>query len=191
MDILPATQIGKGAVIRYESKLYKVIEIQQHTQARQSGYVFVKMRNLSDGTKREVKFSSSDKVQREFVEKTDLEYLYKDRNFYVFMDKQTYEQYLLEEDLIEDIKVYLIPNIVVKGLMVDNKIVGVEPPDYVELTVKNTEPYLKGATAQKSNKPAILETGLKVSVPFFIEKGDVVRIDTREDKYLERISKDN
>ena len=189
MDVITATQIKKGAIIRYDGKLYRVMDVHHHTQGRQAGYILTKLRNLSDGTQKEVKFSSSDRIEREYVDKVELEYLYEDGHFYVFMNTSNYEQYHLEEALIEDMKYYLVPNAVFYGLLISDKIVGIEPPKSLELKVVETEPNLKGATAQTSNKPAILETGLKISVPFFIEVGDIVRIDPSTNKYLERVKK--
>ncbi len=189
MEIIQASQLKKGTIINYEGKLFRVMDVHHHTQGRQAGYILTKLRNLADGTQKEVKFSSSDRVEREYADKVELEYLYEDGHFFVFMNTENYEQYHLEEEFIEDMKLYLIPNSVFYGLIVGDKIVGIDPPKYIEMEVKETEPNLKGATVQTSNKPAILETGLKIAVPFFIDVGDIIKIDPSTNKYLERVKK--
>ncbi len=187
MDIIGATQIKKGMVIVYEGKLFRVIDVMHHTQGRQAGYILTKLKNIEDNSQKEIKFRSADRVEKPFVEKVDMEYIYDDGDFAVFMNTQNYEQIHLSKEMLGDNVYYLVPNAVFSVLMVNGKPVGVEPPRQVVLRVVETEPYLKGATAQTSNKPAVLETGLKISVPFFIEEGDLIKIDSQENKYLERV----
>jgi elongation factor P len=116
-----------------------------------------------------------------------MEFLYRDGSDFVFMNLETFEQLSLNEELIGDAINYLVPNVVFTIEMHEGKPVGVKPPLTVDLKVIKTEPYLKGATQSASGKPATLETGLTVTVPQFIREGDIVRIDTREDKYVERV----
>ncbi len=187
MEIIGATQLKKGMIIKYEGKLYRVIEVMHHTQGRQAGYILTKLKNIEDNSQKEVKFRSADRIEKPFVEKVDMEYIYDEGDFAVFMHTETYEQYHLSKESLGDNIYYLVPNTVFSVLMVNNSPVGVEPPRQVVLRVVETEPYLKGATAQTSNKPAVLETGLKISVPFFIEEGDLIKIDPYENKYLERV----
>jgi len=115
-----------------------------------------------------------------------MEYLYFDGNNYVFMDTNTYEQFPLSRDLIGEQGLLLKPNITVEVAMCEGRPVYLELPSFVELEVRETRPSIKGATATNQYKPAVLETGLKISVPPFVEEGDIIRVDTRTREYLER-----
>jgi elongation factor P len=116
-----------------------------------------------------------------------MEYLYQEGNNYVFMNLENYEQIHLSPEVLGTAVNYLIPNVIFSIEMFEGSPVGVKPPLTLELAVVKTEPFLKGATQTASSKPATLETGITINVPQFIKEGDVIRIDTRDDKYLERI----
>ena len=115
-----------------------------------------------------------------------MEYLFQEGNSYIFMNTENFEQMRLSQEVLGNSVNYLVPNVVFSVEMYGKKPVGVNPPQTLELKVATTEPYLKGATQSASNKPAVLETGITINVPQFIKEGDIIRIDTREDKYLER-----
>jgi len=185
--MINATQIRKGMIIKMEGNLYKVLEFTLITPGRWKAMVQTKLRNLRDGTLMDYRFRSEDRVEQAFLDEIEFEFLYQAGDEDVFMNLENYEQIKLPLEVIGDGVRYLVPNVVFKIEMHEGKPVGIEPPVTVDLTVVKTEPYMKGATQSASSKPATLETGLIVTVPQFIKEGDVVRIDTREDKYLERV----
>jgi len=184
--MINATQIRRGMIIKLEGNLYKVLEAIHITPGRWKAMIQTKLRNLKDQSLLDYRFRSEDRVEQAFLEEVEMEFLYKNGEDAVFMNLENYEQIRLGPDVIGDGAKYLVPSIVFTIEIHEGKPVGVRPPLTVDLKVTKTEPYLKGATQSASNKPAMLETGLVITVPQFIKEGDVVRIDTREDKYVER-----
>ena len=184
--MINATQIRKGMILKLEGELYKVLDTTHVTPGKGQALMQTKLRRISDQTLRDYRFRSKDRVEQAYLETTEMEYLYPEGQDYVFMNTETYDQIKLSEDVLGGSILYLIPNVLFSVEMYAGKPVGVNPPMTLELKVVKTAPYLKGATQSASNKPATLETGITVSVPQFIKEGDIIRIDTREDKYLER-----
>jgi elongation factor P len=185
--MIGATQLRVGMIILFDKELYKVIEVMHYVHSKSRGIVQTKLRNLKTGVTIENRFRSDDKIEKANLEQKDMEYLYNNDSEYIFMDKETYEQFPINSDILRDSISYLIPNTVIKINLFEGKPVGIELPLTVSLKVISTEPYLKGATASTSSKPATLETGLVVHVPQFIENGDIIKVDTTEGKYLERV----
>jgi elongation factor P len=173
-------------IIRVKDEIYKVLETTHVTPGKGQALMQTKLRKLSDQSLHEYRFRSKDRVEQAYLETVDMEYLYSEGEEYVFMNLENFEQLKLPSEVIGDSVNYLIPNIVFSIEMLDKKPAGVIPPMTIEMEVIKTEPYLKGATQTASNKPATLETGITINVPQFIKEGDIVRIDTREDKYLDR-----
>ena len=184
--MINATQIRRGNIILLDGNLYRVFEAVHITPGRWKAMVQTKLRSLKDGTLLNHRFRSEDRVEQAYLEVADMEFLYKSGDDAVFMNQENYEQIRLSPEVIGDGVNYLVSNIVFKIELYEGQPVGVEPPITVDLKVVQTDPFLKGATQSASSKPAVLETGLTVMVPQFINEGDVIRIDTREDKYLER-----
>ena len=174
-------------VIKVEGNLYMVLEAVHITPGKGQALMQTKLRNLKDQTLLDYRFRSKDRVEQAFLEKINMEFLYKSGEDYIFMNTENYEQIKLSPEIIGYRVKHLIPNVIFRVEMHEGKPVGVEPPLTVDLKVVKTEPFLKGATASASNKPATLETGITINVPQFIKEGDIIRIDTREDKYLERV----
>jgi elongation factor P len=185
--VINATQIRKGMVIKVEGEIYKVLEATHVTPGKGQALMQVKLRNLRDETLLDYRFRSKDRVEQAFLEAVEMEYLYQSGDEYVFMNLANYEQIKLTPEIIGDGVNYLIPNVVFLVEMHEDKPVGIEPPLTIDLKVVKTAPFLKGATQSASSKPAVLETGITINVPQFIREGEIVRIDTREDKYLERV----
>jgi elongation factor P len=185
--LINAIQIRKGMVIKVEGEIYKVLEATHVTPGKGQALMQIKLRNLKDQTLLDYRFRSKDKVEQAFLETVEMEYLYKSGEEYVFMNLANYEQIKLASEIIGDGINYLVPNVVFFVEMHQEKPVGIEPPLTIDLKVVKTEPFLKGATQSASSKPALLETGITINVPQFIKEGEIVRIDTREDKYLERV----
>ncbi|MBM3284929.1 MAG: elongation factor P [Candidatus Aminicenantes bacterium] len=184
--MINATQIRKGMTIKLEGNLYKVLEAVHITPGRWKAMIQTKLRNLRDQSLLDFRFRSEDRIEQAVLEGVEMEFLYKSGEDAVFMNLENYEQIRLSPDIIGDGVKYLVPNIVFTVEMHEGKPVGVRPPLTVDLKVVETEPYLKGATQSATSKPATLETGLVVTVPQFIKEGDLIRVDTREDKYVER-----
>ena len=185
--MISATQIRRGMIIKIEGNLYRVLEATHITPGKGQALMQTKLRNLKDQTLIDYRFRSKDKVEQAFLEEIEMEYLYQEGKEYVFMNLNTYEQIKLSEEVIGNSKNYLVPNVVISVEMHQGQPVGINPPLTVDLEVVKTEPFLKGATQSASSKPALLETGITINVPQFIKEGDTVRIDTRENKYLERV----
>jgi elongation factor P len=162
------------------------MEVQLITPGRWKAIVQTKLRNLKDGSQTERRLRSEERVEQAVLEETEMEYLYREGEDFVFMNLENYEQIKLAPDVIGDGVNYLIPNVIFKIETYEGVAIGIEPPVTVDLLVTQTEPFLRGATQSASNKPATLETGLTVNVPPFVKEGDVIRIDTRDNKYLER-----
>jgi len=149
--------------------------------------VQTKLRNLRTGISFEHRFRSTDTVEKAVLEEQEFEYLYHDGTSYHFMNTETFEQIALDEEVLGDAVKFLIPNLRLKVVFYQGKPMGVELPPTVDLRVVETEPTVKGATVTAVNKPATLETGLVIQVPPFVEPGDLVRVDTAEGTYLERV----
>jgi elongation factor P len=186
--LITATQLRVGMLLEMDGALYRVMKMQHITPGNWRGMVQTTLRNLQSGSKLEKRFRSTDKVERATVDAQEMEYLYADGDQYVFMHPVTYEQTTLTKELLEDSLSYLIPNMRVTIDMFDDRAIGVTLPMTVELRIVETEPGMRGATATASMKPATTETGLVVYVPQFVTEGEVVRVDTAEGKYIERVS---
>ncbi len=185
--MINATQIRKGMVIKVEGKLYKVLEATHITPGKGQALMQTKLRSLKDQSLYDYRLRSKDRVEQAYLERIEMEYLYESGDGYVFMNLEDYEQIRLSSEVIGDAASYLIPNVVFSIEMHEGKPVGIEPPLTIDLKVIKTEPILKGATQSATSKPAVLETGITINVPQFIKEGDIIRIDTREDRYLERV----
>ncbi len=179
--------LRSGFVIKYNNGLYRVMSAEHRTPGNKRAFMQAKLRNLKDGTQTEVKFRADEEVERVVMEQADMEYLYHDSSGYCFMNIETYEQVFLDEEVIADVKLYLMPNIKVRVEFCEDRPIGVQLPETVEMKVVACDPQMKGATATGSGKPATLETGLVVGVPQFVDVGQVVRISTTSGEYLERV----
>jgi len=178
--------LEKGMYIKYEGDIYRVIDVNKHFRARGSGLIRTKLKNLSTGLIRDANFASGEKVEEAELSFRKAEYLYNDGENYYFMDMQSYEQYAIPENEVDEAKYYLIENTQVDLVMHDEKPIGIQLPTTVVLEVIETEPNFKGDTVSGGGKPAVLQTGLKISVPFFINVGDKIKVDTRTGEYIER-----
>ncbi|TAN59731.1 elongation factor P [bacterium] len=184
--MIQATQLRVGMTVLYNKEPYRVMTVQHITPGNWRGMVQTKLKNLKTGGSVENRFRSEDKLEKASLEQHEMEYLYDNNSDYVFMNSETYEQVTLTGEVLGDNVYYLIPNIKFTIEYYDGLPVGVEPPKVVELKVVDTAPNIKSATVNASQKPATLETGLVVNVPGFISNGEVIRVDTSENKYLER-----
>ncbi len=176
-----------GLTIELDGELYTVVEFQHVKPGKGAAFVRSKLKNLRTGATTERTFRAGEKVPRAIMERKSMEYLYSTGDEYYLMDMETYEQLALSKEQMEGALSYLKENMVLTVVMHGEKVVGVELPNTVELKVVQTEPGVKGDTAAGGSKPATLETGIVVQVPFFINEGDILRIDTRSGEYIERV----
>jgi elongation factor P len=184
--MIAATQLRPGMVVKFNNELHSVFSMVHRTPGNLRGFVQAKMRNLRSGSMIEHRFSSEDKVERIALDEHEMEYLYDDGEYYYFMNTENYEQTHLTRDTLGGAVDFLTPNLQIKVEFFDGKAVGIELPQTVELTVVETEPGLKSATASSVTKPATTETGLVVQVPPFINEGERIKVDTAEGTYLSR-----
>lgn len=183
---IPATQLRPGMIIKHNNDLHAVFSVEHRTPGNLRAFIQAKLRNLRTGAMFEHRFRSPDPIEKIVVDEVDMEFLYSDGDDYYFMNTESYEQTHLKRDTLGDAVEYLTPNLQIKVEFYDGKAVGIELPQTVELTVVETEPGLKSATASSVTKPAKLETGLVVQVPPFISEGEKIRVDTAEGAYLSR-----
>ena len=183
---IPATQMRPGMIIKHNNDLHSVFSVEHRTPGNLRAFIQAKLRNLRTGAMFEHRFRSSDPIEKIVVDEIKMEFLYNDGDDYYFMDTSNYEQTNLKHDVLGDAVEYLTPNLQITVEFFDGKAVGIELPQTVELTVVQTEPGLKSATASSVTKPAKTETGLVVQVPPFINEGDKIKVDTSEGAYLSR-----
>lgn len=181
-------ELKKGLTLELDGQLWSVMDYQHIKMGRGGALVRVKVRNLRSGHTVERTFPASEKFRRVFLERRQVQFLYRDAEGFHFMDSDNFEQMRLSEEHIGDDANYLTEGLALELLTYGEEPMGVELPLSVELRVAETEPWVKGDSATSGNKPAVLETGLKVLVPLFVEVGDTIRVDTRTGHYLERVS---
>jgi elongation factor P len=173
-------------IIIYNNAPHRVLDFQHRTPGNLRAFVQAKLRNIRNGSSTEVRFSSTENIERASLEEHEMEYLYSDGDAYHFMNTETYDQIELNKETLGDAMDYLVAGTKIKIQMFEGAPIGVDLPPSVELTVIETPPELKGATASNSPKPAKLETGVTVQVPPFIKEGDRIRVDPSKGVYLER-----
>jgi len=183
---MKATNIRRGNIIRHNNGLYRVLSMEHVTPGKGRAHVQTKLRNLRDGTQTEVRFRSSDDVEKIALETKEMQFLYDDQDGYHFMDTTTYEQVMLTGEALGDPVKYLLPEMTVTMEWFEGEPIGVELPPAVELRVVETAPGIKDSTAQAQRKPAKMENGLTVQVPSFIEEGELIRVSTIDGSYAER-----
>ena len=183
---IPATQMRPGMIIKHNNELHLVFAVEHRTPGNLRAFIQAKLRNLRTGAMFEHRFRSPDPIERVVVDEIAMEFLYNDGDDYYFMNTENYEQTHLKRDTLGDAVDYLTANLQITVSFFDGVAVGIELPQTVELSVVETEPGLKSATASSVTKPATLETGLVVQVPPFINEGEKIRVDTAEGAYLSR-----
>ncbi len=183
---IPATQMRPGMIIKHNNDLHSVFTVEHRTPGNLRAFIQAKLRNIRTGAMFEHRFRSGDPIEKVTVDEVPMEYLYQDNDTYCFMNTENYEQTHLNRDVLGDAVDYLTPNLQIRVEFYDGKAVGIELPQTVILTVVETEPGLKAATASSVTKPAKTETGLIVYVPPFINEGEKIKVDTAEGAYLSR-----
>jgi elongation factor P len=187
--VISATDLRKGTKILLRDEPYVVLDFNHNKMGRGGALVRAKLKNLISGSTVEENFRSGEKFHNPQLERRDMQFLYVDETLYNFMDQENFEQVALNKENLDEVVGYLKEQEIYQMLYFSNKPIGVTPPLFINLEVKETPPGVKGDTAQGGgNKPATLETGLVVQVPLFINEGDVLKIDTRDGgSYIERV----
>lgn len=184
---ISAFEIRIGNLIEYQNKLWKIHKKSHVKPGKGGAFVQLEMKCISDGTKLNERFRSEDKVEKAYVEPRQMQFLYAEGDSYIFMDNASFEQLTLSRDDLEEQIPYLLPNTEVQINFHNDNPIGIELPASVVLEVTETEVMLKGQTATSGGKPAVLETGLKVTVPQFVNIGDKIKVNTDTGEYAERV----
>ncbi len=182
---IPATQMRPGMIIKFKDELHMVFSIEHRTPGNLRAFIQAKLRNVRTGASFTERFRSPDPIERVYVDEIKMEYLYNDGDDYYFMDDK-FEQTMLTREILGDSVEFLTPNLGIAVSFHDGKAVGIELPPSVTMTVVETEPGIRSATASSVTKPAKTETGLVVQVPPFINEGEKIRVDTAEGAYMSR-----
>ncbi len=185
--MISVNDLKTGLTLEIDGGLWNVVEFMHVKPGKGAAFVRTKLKNAETGNVVEKTFRAGEKVAKATLDKRDMQYLYKEGNDFVMMDLETYEQINVAADKIGDGVKYLKENMNVAILLHGNNIIGVDIPNFVELEVIDTPPAEKGNTAQGGTKPAKLETGAVVNVPFFVTNGTIIRVDTRTNEYLDRV----
>ena len=181
--MISAGDFRNGITFELDGNVVQVIEFQH---VKRAAFVRTKYKNVITGAVVERSFNPTDKYPTAYIERKDMQYLYSDGDLYYFMDMETYEQQPIDSSKLGPAFQFVKENMEVKVLSYKGNVFGVEPPNFVELEVTETDPGFKGDTATNATKPATLETGAEIKVPLFINQGDMIRIDTRTGEYMER-----
>ena len=186
--MISTSDFRKGLKVEYKGEPCEIVDFQHVKMGRGGAIVRTKFKNLKTGAVLEETFRSGEKLERPGLEEKSMQYLYGQDGLYYFMDMETYEQIPLSLDQLGDSKNFLKENMTVKVLYHKEQPISVEIPTFVELVVVKTDPAgFRGDTASGGGKPAQLETGAMVKVPFHINEGDTIKIDTRTSEYIERV----
>ncbi len=187
--MISAGDLRKGSKVLYRDEPHIVVDFQHTKPGKGPAYIKAKLKNLITGLMIEATFRSVEKIPTPDLAYRDMQYLYQEDGQYHFLDQENYEQVTLSQDQVADIKDYLKEEIIYTILYFNDNPIAVTPPIFIEFTVTETQPGIRGDTAQGgATKPAKLESGLVLQVPLFVNEGDIIKVDTRDGKYIERIS---
>lgn len=186
--VIDTSEFRKGLKIEIEGEPFEIVDFQHVKPGKGSAFVRTSLRSLISGRVLQPTFKSGDKVGKPDIEEREMQFLYKQGDDYYFMDNKTYEQTFLGEKVLGEQRFFLKENINASILFFNGKAIGVSLPNSVDLKVVKCDPGVRGDTVSGATKPAELETGYSVNVPLFINEGDVLKIDTRDGKYLTRVA---
>lgn len=184
---LSTADFKTGLTIEYEGNVYQIIEFQHVKPGKGGAFVRSRLKNLMTGSTLEKTWRAGDKMDSALVERRNVEFLYRDGDDLVLMDMTDYEQLTLPANQVGDAVKFLKDNTPVQTFTWKGQLLNLELPQSMEYTVTQTDPGLRGDTAQGGSKPATIETGAVITVPLFVEEGEKIRVDTRTGAYLERV----
>ena len=176
-----------GLIINHKNNLWKIVEFLHVKPGKGGAFVRSKLKNIRTGQQVEETFRAGEKIEVVRVEARNYTYLYNENTNYVFMDKETFEQVSLSQSQVEDVLDFLLENTETTIAFNGEEPIEVRIPKHMNMIIKETDPGEKGNTAQGGSKPAKLETDLTIQVPLFIQVGDIIRVDTKEKRYIERV----
>jgi elongation factor P len=185
--VFSTSDFRKGLKIEYKDAPHEIVDFQHHKMGRGGAIVRTKLKNLRTGSIFDDSFKGGEKFEKPDLEERKMQYLYNDGDLYHLMDNESYEQIALTAEQLGEAKKFLVENMMVSVLLYEGSTIGVEVPMFVELKIVKTDPGFKGDTASGGNKPAELESGVTVKVPFHLNEGDSIKIDTRTSEYIERV----
>jgi elongation factor P len=187
MSSVQATRLRKGNLVRMGDALLRVVDLYHITPGNKRGHVQCKLRDIRNNRLIDHKFRSEDDVERATLDEHEMQFLYRDGDLFHFMNTATFEQIHLSQEVLGDQALYLLPEATINVEFYEQEPVGIHLPLTVDLKVTDTVPGIKGATAAAQVKPATVETGLVVTVPAFVNEGDVIRVNTETGEYLSRV----
>ena len=179
-------QLRSGITVVIENDVFAIVSVDHVKPGKGSAFARVKLKNLRLGTVIDRTFKSDDRIQDAFIEEKQLQYSYKDANQYHFLDQKTFEDYVIDEERLGELNKFLKDNIVINAYFYNNELINIALPNFVKYKIIHTEPGIKGDTAKGATKPATIEGGATIIVPLFINEGDIIKVDTRTAKYIER-----
>ncbi len=182
-----SNDLRKGMILKIEGELYAVLFYQHHKPGKGGAVVRTKLRNIKKDTVIEKTFKAGEPLEDVMVETKQMQLLYEEGDSYVFMDLESYEQFHVPKEIVGEAEKYLKNEMICEVSVYEGEIILVEPPMFVELEVVETDPGVRGDTVSGGSKPARLETGAVIQVPLFVSIGDKVKVDTRDDRYIERV----
>lgn len=185
--MISTSDFRTGLTIELDDEAFQIVDFQHVKPGKGAAFVRAKVKNIKTGQVLEKTFRAGEKMPQARIDRKDMEFLYEDGLFYHFMDSETYEQTAIEKDVVEEIDPFLKENMEIQVSFYGSEVVNVELPNTVDLKVVQTTPDVRGDTASGGGKPATLETGAVISVPFFIKIGDVVKVNTSSGEYITRV----
>ncbi|SHH53624.1 elongation factor P [Butyrivibrio fibrisolvens DSM 3071] len=185
--MVTASDFRNGVTIEVDGKVCQVIEFQHVKPGKGAAFVRTKLKDIINGGVIETTYRPTEKFPQAHIERRDMQYLYNDGDLFNFMDTESYEQIAVNQEIVGDSMKFVKENEMCKVNSYNGSVFAIEPPLFVELEITETEPGFKGDTATGATKPATVETGAQVSVPLFVNQGDVIKIDTRTGEYLSRV----
>lgn len=185
--MIDVNDLRKGVTFTLEGELYRVLEYSHYKPGRGNAVIRTRLRNIRNGKTLDKTFQSGDRVQDIRLDNRTVQYLYSDGSLDYFMDVETYEQFPLPSTVIEDARPYLVDNMELAVMSYEGELLDIELPITVDLKVIEAPPGFAGDTAANATKEVTLQTGMKLLVPLFINEGDMVRVDTRDGRYLTRV----
>jgi elongation factor P len=185
--MISTSDFKTGLTLELDNAVWSIVEFQHVKPGKGAAFVRTKLRNMRTGGVVERTFRAGEKMPRAVLDKREMEYLYASGDEYQFMDKESFEQTHILKDQLGDAIKWLKEGMTINVLYFQGQIIGIDIPNFVELQIIETAPGVKGDTASGGSKPAVVETGAVVNVPFFVNQDDVIRIDTRSGEYLDRV----
>jgi elongation factor P len=186
---LSINEIKSGLTILLDGQIYTVVEYQHVKPGKGAAFVRVKLRNAKDGRVIERTFKSSERIEQAFVNERKLQYLYRSDKIFHFMDQENFEQVDIRQDVLGENYKFLKDNLQISAYSYQGEVINVGLPTFIEFKVIHTEPGVRGDTARAVTKPVTIETGATLSTPLFVGQGDIIKVDTRSGKYVERVGK--